>query len=160
MTDTEDAGDQARKASEQAAGAQREALEYMKEREKLPQQFREEGLQQIAGAFGLEGGKGTNLDQLKRSGQLLDAQVDQARGSQLYNTLLGSRESMEDAVLRNASAIGMSRSGNVRADLGGATEQLERNALMAALQQQQAGYGQQLAGIQGMARLPSNANAI
>ena len=67
---------------------------------------------------------------------------------------------MEDAVLRNSLAIGMGRSGNVRADLGGATEQLERNALLAALQQQQAGYGQQLAGIQGMANLPSNAADI
>ena len=49
LTDTEDAGDQARKASRESAAAQEEAREYMIEADRLPRQFREEGLQANSG---------------------------------------------------------------------------------------------------------------
>ncbi len=55
LTDTEDPGEQARKAAGTQVAYQQEALEYLKEREALPQQFREQALTQIGGMYGLGG---------------------------------------------------------------------------------------------------------
>ena len=55
-------GDEAAEAATDAANIQakyqREALDYLKEREALPQQFREEALTGLGGLYGLPGGTG------------------------------------------------------------------------------------------------------
>lgn len=136
-------------ATTQAAGitaqAQREALEYMKEREALPQQFREAGLSQLAGIYGLPGGTGSQQ-------QL----IEQAMASPLYQQQIAGIEAgvpaAEEALLRTQAATGGLRSGASVGGIAGLAQ--EREALKnQALTQ---AYGQQLSGISGMAQLPSN----
>ena len=135
----DEAGAQAAQASTQAAatmaGAQTEALDYLKEREALPQQFREGALSRLGGIYGLEGGTGSQQQF-----------IDQAKQSPLYDAMLRSGD---DAALRNQSMTGGLRSGNAIAD----TQEAQDRALLTS-------YNQQLSGIQGLANLPSNVNQI
>jgi hypothetical protein len=142
LTDTEDAGDQARKASETQAAYQEKALAYMKEREALPQQFREGSLTKLAGLSGLEGGEGSQ-----------QALIDRAQQSPLYGAIMGGMDLSEEAILRNASATGGLRSGNTQDALAENAQQVQNQALLTS-------YNQQLSGLQGLASLPSNTNAI
>jgi len=122
-------------AAQLEAGYQQQALDYMKEQEELPTQFREGALTQLGGLYGLEGGAGSQ-----------QGLINQARQSPLYSSML---KEGQDAVLRNASATGGLRSGNVQSALADSST----NALLTA-------YDQQLQGLQGMAGLPSNVNSI
>mgnify|MGYP003651778690 CR=1 FL=1 len=131
----DDAGDPSRDAADTQAAYQRDALGYLKEREALPQQFREGALQQLGGLYGLEGGTGSQQQF-----------IDQAKQSPLYESLLRSGD---DAALRNRSMTGGLRSGGAIAD----TQEAQDRALLTS-------YNQQLQGIQGLANLPSNANQI
>ena len=142
LTDTEDAGDKARKAAETQAAYQREALEYMKEREKLPQKFREGSLTQLAGIAGLEGGEGSQ-----------QALIDRAMESPLYGAMMGGQQAGEEAILRQAAATGGLRSGNVQENLAEFSSNLQNQALLES-------YNQQLSGLQGLASLPSQATTI
>jgi len=140
------AAEQAARASTQAAGttaaAQREALDYLKEREALPQQFREGALKGLGGLYGLEGGTG---DQQKM--------IDRAIQSPLYQAIMGGKEAGEESILRSASATGGLRSGDVQSNLYDYNTQLSNKALLES-------YNQQLQGLQGMAGLPSYAPQI
>lgn len=144
--DLDEPGQDASKAAQQAAQTQaayqREALEYMKEREALPQQFREGALTTLGGLYGLEGGEGSQQE-------LIDA----AKASPLYGAIMGGLDASEDAILRNAGATGGLRSGNVQQALADNAEQLQNRALLSS-------YQDQLSGIQGLAGLQSNAGQI
>jgi len=153
ITGAKDQKEASRSASRQAAEAQetgtaqiveaqREALEYLKEREQLPQQFREGALGRIAGLYGLEGGEGSQ-----------EELISQARLSPIYEAILSSRDAGEESILRNRSVTGGLRSGASIGDLTNYNQQLENQALLTA-------YNQQLQGLQGLAMLPSNAGAI
>lgn len=72
--------------------------------------------------------------------------TDRAMASPLYQAAV---QQGENAVLRNASATGGLRSGNASENLA----QVNQNALVAA-------YNDQIAGLQGLSSLPSNANNI
>ena len=149
ITGAKDQKEASRSASRQAAEAQetgtaqiveaqREALEYLKEREQLPQQFREGALGRIAGLYG-EGSQ--------------EELISQARLSPIYEAILSSRNAGEESILRNRSVTGGLRSGASIGDLTNYNQQLENQALLTA-------YNQQLQGLQGLAMLPSNAGAI
>jgi hypothetical protein len=129
-------------AAQIQAGYQKQALDYLKEREELPQQFREGALTGLAGIYGLEGGQGSQQEM-----------IDRALASPLYGEIMGGRQAGEDAILRNASATGRLRSGNVQSNLYDYNVQLENQALLQS-------YNQQMQGLQGMAGLQSNANQI
>jgi hypothetical protein len=129
------AGEAAERGAATAAGAQRESLEYLKEREALPQQYREAGLGQLAGIYGLEGGDPDALARLERS--------------PIYQAIMSSADIGEESVLTRASQMGMTRSGDVEYDLADYNSKLKQQALMGGLQ-----------GIQGMAQLPSMAPEI
>lgn len=129
-------------ASNVQADYQREALEYLKESEAIPQQYREGALQRLAGAYGLEGGVGTQQDM-----------IDQARQSPLYSAMMGTQQAGEESILRNASATGGLRSGNVQGAMYDYNTQLENQALLAS-------YNQQIQGLGGLAQLPSLAPMI
>ena len=131
----DDAGDASRDAANTQAAYQRESLDYLKEREALPQQFREGALSQLGGLYGLEGGTGSQQQF-----------IDQAKSSPLYESLLRSGD---ESALRNRSATGGLRSGGAIAD----TQEAQDRALLAS-------YNQQLQGVQGLANLPSNVNQI
>lgn len=142
LTDSEAAGDAAAAATRTQVEAQSEALNYLKEVEALPQQFREAALTQLGGIAGLPGGEGSQQ-------QL----IDQARESPLFKAIMGTREAGEESIMRHAAATGGLRSGNVQDDMFTYTSNLENQALLES-------YNQQLQGLQGLAQLPSNANTI
>jgi len=128
--------------SEIQADYQKDALEYLKEREALPQQYREGALNQLGGLYGLEGGTGNQQEM-----------IDRAIQSPLYQQIMGGLDAGENAILRNASATGGLRSGNTNYNLADYGTQLQNKALLES-------YNQQLMGLQGMAGLPSMAPAI
>jgi hypothetical protein len=129
------AGEAAERGAATAAGAQRESLEYLKEREALPQQYREAGLGQLAGIYGLEGGDPDALARLERS--------------PIYQAIMSSADIGEESVLTRASQMGMTRSGDVEYDLADYNARLKQQALTGGLE-----------GIRGMAQLPSMAPEI
>lgn len=204
----------AESAADTAAGSQMAQLEYLKEREALPQAYREQAIQQLGALYGLPGqppptgqpvqqagiqpvrpvSTGTpgglqgktggflamamggrdqwgnvipGYEEVAPSGGVgippqsavtsgvgeqaytpLGRQdfVDGLREDPFYQDLLGAGE---EAVLRGASATGGLRSGT-------ASENLARNNqnILRGL------YGERVAGLQGMAGLPSNVNQI
>lgn len=131
-----------REASEIEAGYKREALDYLKAREEIPQQFREGSLSRLGGLYGLEGGVGSQQ-------QL----IDQAMASPLYGAIMGGQEAGEEAILGSAAATGGLRSGDVQSALYDYNTQLQNQALLES-------YNQQLQGLQGLAGLPSGASEI
>lgn len=130
------------KGSEIAAEAEEKKLEYLKEREALPTRFREGAITTLGGLYGLEGGTG---DQ--------EAMIQRSMDSPLYQNIMGGREAGEEAILRNASATGGLRSGNVQGAMYDYNTRLENRALLES-------YNQQLSGLQGLAGLPSMAPLI
>lgn len=139
-----DGGKEAADATTEAAGvsaeAQREALEYLKEAEAVPRQYREGALGQLGGLVGI----GDNTQQKL---------IDQAQNSPLYSAIMGQRDAGEDAILRNASATGGLRSGDASANLSDYGMQLENKALLDS-------YNQQVGTLTGLSGLPSNVNNI
>jgi hypothetical protein len=138
----DDAADSALTGAQLQAQGQQEALAYMKEREKLPRQFSEGALKGLGGIYGLEGGTGSQQDL-----------IDRAIQSPLYQSIMGGQEAGEESILRNASMTGGLRSGDVQSNLYDYNTQLQNQALLQS-------YNQQLQGLQGMAGLQSNTNAI
>jgi len=138
----DDAADASITGANITAQGQREALDYMKEREALPQQFREGALKGLGGIYGLEGGTGNQQDL-----------IDKAISSPLYKGIMGGQEAGEESILRNASMTGGFRSGNTQSNLYDYNVQLQNKALLES-------YNQQLQGLAGMAGLPSNSNQI
>lgn len=138
----EEVGEDITAAAQTQAGYEREALEYLKEREAIPQQFREAALMGLGGLYGLEGGVGTQQEMIER-----------AMASPLYQSIIGGREAGEKAILRSAGATGGLRSGGVQESLYDYNTQLQNRALLEAYQQQVQGLG-------GLAQLPSMAPQI
>ena len=137
-----EAADAAGDAANLQAQYQKEALDYLKEREALPQQFREGALTQLAGLAGLEGGEG---DQ--------QALIERAMQSPLYKQLMGGRKFGEDAIMRTMGTGGNLRSGNLKDSIFTYDTQLQNDALLQA-------YNQQLQGLAGLGQLPSMAQEI
>ena len=123
-------------AGREAAAAQQEALDYLKEREAIPREFSEAATEQFGGLFGLGDVSGEEA-------------LANIQGTPIYQAIMGQRESGEEAILRNAAATGGLRSGNVQDALARYSGDLETQALT-----------QSLSGLQGLANLPSNANQI
>lgn len=91
--------------AQQVAGRQ-QGLDYMLGVNEAPSAIRTSSLENLAGLYGLEGGVGD-----------MGTFLDQSRQSPLYAAIMGTRQSGEDAILRNAAATGGLRSGNVQSNL-------------------------------------------
>jgi len=135
LTDSQQGARAVDKGTAQQVAAQREALAYMKEREALPQKFREGALTQLGGFYGLEGGDP-------------NAQAN-IEANPLYQATMGQLPQQEEAILRNQSATGALRS-------GGTDMMLADNQRMNTL----SAYQNAMGGLQGLASLPSNSNQI
>jgi len=135
--------DAATKAAYIQAQSQREALDYLKETEAIPQELRQKSLTQLGGLYGLEG--------YDTGGQ--QAMIDQSMASPLYQALMGGQQAGEESILRNAAATGGLRSGNTQTAMYDYNTQLQNNALLES-------YNQQLTGLSGLAQLPSMAPQI
>lgn len=132
----------AREAAQIQAQSQREALEYLKDVDAVPRQYREEALGQLASIYGIGG---------DTSGQ--KAAIKAAQESPLYSALMGGRRAGEEAIARQAAQTGGLRSGDAQHAFYDYNTQLQNNALLQS-------YNQQVSGIQNLAGLPSNANQI
>lgn len=128
-------GRTAAKAASEASGVQADylnrALDYLMQQEQAPSQFRELALQRQAGLAGLEGGIGGQFAGFDQQ-QL----IDDALQSPLYKAILGTQDAGEEAILRNASATGGLRSGNVQDALAENAQQIQQNALLQSFNQQ------------------------
>ncbi len=129
-----DAARGARDAARIQADYQKEALEYLKEREALPQEYREAALTRLAGGVGIGDGESQQV------------QIDKARQSPLFAAIMGGRDAGEESILRNRAATGGLRSGGTQEALYDYNTQLENTALLESYNQQQNQLGQ-LAGL-------------
>lgn len=134
------ASDSAEEAAQVQAQSQREALDYLKQTEQLPQALRESALRGLGSEYGM------NVDANGNVTSDGSSIMDRAQASPFYQTAV---KQGEQSVLRNASATGGLRSGSTSENLA----QVNQNALLSS-------YANQLSGLQGMAQLPSNANNI
>lgn len=123
------------RAADTQAAAQLEALEYLKEREAIPQQFREGALGQLGGLYGLQGGDANAMSNME--------------SNPIFQATLGLLPQQEEAILRSQSATGALRSGGTEAMLA---ENQRQNRLQA--------FQNTMSGLQGLAGMPSNANQI
>lgn len=133
------AAEQNREASEMMAAAQREALDYMKSVEEVPQFYRTAGTEALGMMYGLGGpeGQAEAVEQFKSSPQY---------GIQLEG--LGQAiASGEESILRNQAMTGGLRSGNTQGALAGLNARLTTQANDRALNQYLGGLGG-LAGLQ------------
>jgi hypothetical protein len=119
------------------ADYQGEALDYLKESDAIPRQYREAALGQQAGALGLEGGP-----------EAQQAFYDGLSSTPMYNAIMGGQKAGEDSILRNQAATGGLRSGNTQAAMYDYNAQLQNQALLQS-------YNTQMSGLQGLAGLPS-----
>lgn len=129
--------DASKEAAATQAGAQREQLDYLKEVDALPREYREKALAELGNTY--LGPEGFQYPE----GRLLD----QAKNSELFSML---QKEGSDAVLRGASATGGLRSGSASEALADNTQR----ALMTAYQQEQQQFEMGLQGVASLANLP------
>lgn len=167
-----------REAADVQAQAQREGLEYLKETERVPQHYREGALSQLGMLYGLGapptataptatiapgmgrrfGGEDPRLTyegiEGPLEGEVIPADpmsgkrgfVESLRMDPFYKELVGAGE---EAVLRGASVTGGLRSGTASENLARVNQEVLRSI-----------YGERVAGLQGLAGLPSYAPQI
>lgn len=131
-------------ANTQAAAEQR-SLDYMMEREAIPQFYREQALQSLGGLYGMQGYQGEDGEEVA-PGITKAQMVQQIQQDPFYMDLVGLGE---DAILRNASATGGLRSGATNEALARNNQDVLRGL-----------YAERVAGLTGMANLPSYAPQI
>ena len=105
--------------------AQREQLAYLKEVNRLPQEYREQALAKIAGGVGI--GKGPGQQEM----------IDRAKASPIYGAIMEGQDAGEEAILRNAGMTGKFRSGSVKENLAEFSSGLQNTALLTAYNDQQ-----------------------
>lgn len=118
-----------KEAAKLSADYQNRALEYLKQKEEIPSQFKEEALTGLAGLLGLPGGTGEALI----SPQLQSISGDEIKGSSVFDALMGTIPGAQEAVLSKAAATGGLRSGNVQDALARTTSDIERQAILDSL---------------------------
>lgn len=135
------AADAAREGAALTAQGQREQLDYLKEINKLPQEYREQALTELAGVYsGTDPGKQQEM-------------IDRAKASPLYQEIMSGRAAGEEGVARAASVTGGLRSGNVNDALYKYNTELKNKALTET-------YGQQMTGLKGLAGLVTKESEI
>lgn len=139
LTGASQAADAAEKAANQQYAAQLQALNYLKETNALPNEIRDQALSKLQDIY------------INGNGQ--DSLINQAQSSPLYQAIMGSQKSGEDAILRNAAATGGLRSGNANYNLADYNTQLQNNALLQS-------YNSVLGGLTSLAGTGTNENSI
>lgn len=141
------------KATSQAVAGQQEALDYLKQREQLPMQIRDEALTGLRDFYQVPGQPKTQQDL-----------IAEAMSSPLYAAIMGTQRAGEGAILRNASATGGLRSGTSQGALTDFGQQTANRALLESFgqAQQRDDYGRalNLTGLSGLAGLQGNDQAI
>jgi hypothetical protein len=138
----------ARRASATEASAMLEQLDYLKEINKLPQQYREQALAEMSQRL-QPGGTPTQAER-----------IGLAKESPIYAEIMGARGSGEEAILRGAGATGGLRSGNVQEALYDYNVGLKNTALTQAYNQQQAEEDRRLNELRSLAGLDTGTTQI
>jgi len=138
------ANDAQQLATQQSVGAQTDALNYLKERNQIPGQIRDQALTGLMSFFN---GAGAPKSQ--------DELVSAAMSSPLYKQIEGTKQSGLDAIARFASATGGLRSGNTNVALGREGQRIDEEALTRAFGAQQDQQNQNLRGLLGLAGTPT-----
>jgi hypothetical protein len=125
------AADAAKSAAKTTAKYQTEALDYLKQKEAIPQKFRESAQEKFFS--GLE-------------------------SSPIYSGIMSGQRAGEESILRNAAATGGLRSGNAQYNLADYNTRLKNDALLSAYNNQVSGL-QGLAGLPSMAPQIANMTA-
>jgi len=147
------AADATKDATRASVNAQMEELNYLKEVDALPRQYREAALAKLGGAYG--------VGQFDEEGNLIPGSEQAAQqeffqgleGNPLYQSIIGAGKSGEEAILRNAAATGGLRSGNVQSNLYQYNTDLKNQALLAT-------YQDQIQGLRGLGNLPGQTENI
>jgi len=142
------AEDAAKRASATQASAMLEQLDYLKEINKMPQQYREAALKEMSERTQ----PGGTPSQAERIGL--------AKESPLYAEIMGSRKAGEEGILRGAAATGGLRSGNVQENLYDYNVGLQNTALTQSYNQQQAEEDRRLNELRGLAGLDTGTTQI
>lgn len=147
------AADAQREATTQAVDAQQRALDYLMQREEIPSQIRDQALTDLAGFYQVPA-------QMKTQEEL----IAEAKASPLYGAIMGNLDLGIDEILRTSSATGQLRSGAPKRAIADTTTRLANEALLQSFGQAQArddySRGLNLQGLQGLAGLGTNQNAI
>lgn len=180
----------AQQAAATEAGAMTDQLEYLQEVNRLPQQYRDQALTELASIYGLGGAAqsqqrqpsfglpssgmaGAEVNPLMDAGKMAAgtvgggapgsgevqpqnaqlAMIERVKASPMYQEIMAGREAGEEAVMRNAAQTGGLRSGNVQSAMYDYNTQLGNQALTQ-------GYAQQMAGLQGLAGIPTGSQQI
>lgn len=141
LTDSGAAAEAAERGAATTAGAERESLDYLKELDALPREFREKALSQLGNIFGF----GDEGAQQEFYGGLTS--------DPFYEMIKGTLPEREKAFLRGQSATGDLRGGSSILGLGDVAQKTEREALAGA-------YQNQLQGIQSLMGTPSYGREI
>lgn len=130
-------GNAANDAANIQAASQQEALDYLKEQNALPTEYRDQALTSLMGTY---------------TG---DPTANPMYQAQMANINQMGQQATEASMAQNAATGGL-RGGNQQQafqDIAIQQNLAQNNALAGA-------YGQQMSGLQGMAQLPTNANQI
>lgn len=128
------AAEKAEEASELAAGYQREALDYLKEVERVPQQYRTAGTAALGAMYGL----GTPEQQAAAAQAFQDSPV-----ARQYDDIGKARlEAQEQGIARSAAATGGLRSGATQRALAEVNAQAAEQRELAKMNAQLRGLGQ------------------
>lgn len=132
-------GETAAQATQEAAGiqaaAQREALDYLKEREALPTEIRDRALGGLSDLYlGGAGGQEALMN---------------LESSPIYQAIMGSQDAAEEAVLRNLAMTGGFRSGSTQRGLAETAADIKNRALL-----------ESIGGMERLAGTPTNPTAI
>jgi hypothetical protein len=140
-------------AAEIAAQSQREALDYMKEVNALPTQYRDQALAGLASHYQTPGAPKTQQ-------QL----IDETYASPLYKGLLSTTDAAVDQMARYQSATGGLRSGNAQAAFAREGQRVSWDAFNQAYNQAQSNdryeRGVNLQGLAGLAGLDTGSASI
>lgn len=148
-----DAANASTQAANTQAGAEQEALDYLKQTNALPMQYRDQALGQLAGYYQAPGAA-------KTPQQL----TEETYNSPLYHALLRTSDEAVDQMARYQSATGGLRSGNAQAAFAREGQRVSWDAFNQAYNQQVGNdryeRALQLQGLSGLAGLDTGENGI
>ncbi len=111
-------------AAQLQAQSQQDALDYMKERNLIPDQIRDKSLQSLSDYYKVPG----EAQAPKSQSDL----ISEAMNSPLYASIMGTQKAGENTILRNAAATGGLRSGNANGALTDFGQQTQNRALLSS----------------------------
>lgn len=128
------AADAAEEAAAVQAAYQREALDYLKSVEAVPQQFRTAGTATLGGLYGLGSQEQQDAARAAFEGSAISGQFDQMGQARLA--------AQESAIARHQAATGGLRSGSTQRALADVNAQADEQREMEKMQQYLGGLGQ------------------